>query len=164
MSGNQRRFHLRHLAHRPHAVYVVWGGDAGDEALYVGMTSNWVNRIGSHMHYLRDGEAVHIDVWHAASNRADAEVLEAQTIRDLDPIHNRVHSPTHERREQEWAEYAAWAEAYSRHAYDNRITWAREPEALDRALEILLSQGYSGEALTSMHPTGRFSEPARRSV
>lgn len=107
MSGHRREFHLRHLADRPHAIYIVWGGGNGDEPIYVGMTSNWVTRVGSHMHYLRDGEAVHIDVWHACDSRAEAEALEEQTIRALDPRDNCQHSPTRERDRAEWEAYCA---------------------------------------------------------
>lgn len=155
MSGNRREFHMRHLENEPHAVYIVWNEDV---PVYVGMTSNWPQRTSSHTkRYLKTGRATHIDVWLLNVTRSRAEQIEAQTIRALDPTDNVVHSPTAEQRAMNWAEYSRWSEAYRRYHYDNRITWAREPEALDRALEILIAEGYSGEQLRLMHPTGEFS-------
>lgn len=108
------------LVNLPHSVYIVW---RGDEALYVGMTSDWLTRTAQHMHYFDDrGRATHIDVWEVADSRWDAEQLEAQMIRDLDPLDNVEHSPRAARRRAEWAAECqrfterpdAYAEAYER--------------------------------------------------
>lgn len=99
MSGRRREFHLRHLAARPHAVYIVWGGDQGDEALYVGMTSNWTSRVGHHLKRF-DPELTHIDVWEAAESRDEAQVIERDVIRALRPQHNHEHTDLDEYRDR----------------------------------------------------------------
>jgi hypothetical protein len=81
---------VAHLADLPHAVYIVWSDDV---ALYVGMTSNWLARTGQHMRYIADGRATHIDVWACADSRYEAELIERDTIRALDPRDNYRHSP-----------------------------------------------------------------------
>jgi predicted GIY-YIG superfamily endonuclease len=85
---------LAHLADKPHFVYVVW---ADDEPLYVGMTSDWMTRTGHHLHYFRPSEfrasATHIDVWECAESRYEAELIERDVIRALDPRDNSRHSP-----------------------------------------------------------------------
>jgi hypothetical protein len=88
VSGNRREFHFRHLADRQHAVYIVW---RHDEPLYVGMTSNWWQRTGMHLNRFA-GRVTHIDVWDLAVSRAEAEVYERMTIRDLTPTDNYVHT------------------------------------------------------------------------
>jgi hypothetical protein len=91
VSGHRREFHFRHLNDRPHAVYIVWSGDNGDVPLYVGMTSDWLSRTRHHER--RYGDAVtHIDVWHAAGSRTEAEELERDTIHALAPRDNYVHT------------------------------------------------------------------------
>lgn len=104
---------LAHLVDKPHAVYIVW---RGDEALYVGMTSNWDARTKQHMGYFRDlpwrPAATHIDVWHCAEGRYEAEQIEYQTIRDLDPPHNTRHSPRFDaQRAEHQAELERWLRA-----------------------------------------------------
>ncbi len=99
---------IAHLADEPHAVYIVWDGDV---ALYVGMTSDWWARTGQHMRYF-DGtrycNATHIDVWECADSRYEAEVIERDVIRALDPRENTRHSPSREaeyaRARAEWIE------------------------------------------------------------
>lgn len=167
MSGHRREFHMRHLAHRPHAVYVVWGGDNGDQALYVGMTSDWWRRVGAHMHYLRDGEAVHIDVWHVAPSRTAAEVIEERTIRDLNPRDNVQHSPSREQLREDWLWYSAWHAAYAQ-GFDRSSDWAREPAAMIRALRVLIDHGYHpdsdqfGPAQTAAHLVAALSPAQAR--
>lgn len=146
MSGQQTRYHMRHLADVPHAVYVVWSKDI---PIYVGMTSNWVSRTGCHMHYLRDGKATHIDVWEVADNRTEAEEIEERTIRALDPRDNVTHSPTHEYLRARWEWYSEWAHAY-RQSFDSRFAWAQTESAMAQALAVLNEHGYSRASAESL--------------
>lgn len=79
---------MRHLATRPHVVYIVW---ADDRPLYVGMTSDWWHRTGVHLNRYA-GDATHIDAWHAATSRAEAESIERDVIQLLEPRDNYVHT------------------------------------------------------------------------
>lgn len=88
MSGQHRGFRFRHLADRPHAVYVVWQDNT---CLYVGMTSNWWHRTGMHLRRFA-GRFTHIDVWHLDATRPEAEVIERDTIFALSPTDNTVHT------------------------------------------------------------------------
>jgi hypothetical protein len=132
---------LAYLANDPHWVYVIWNGD---ECVYVGMTSDWRNRTGVHAkNYLATGRATHIDVWAAANGRADAETVEQQTIRDLDPVDNRQHSPRTESRRQAWAYFSEWRHAYERISYDYPPNvWALDHDSVAKAHAALDLWGY----------------------
>lgn len=104
-----RRTYVAHLEDEPHAVYVIWRNDV---ALYVGMTSNWEARTKAHEGFFTGPlAATHIDAWEACATRAEAEELERQTIRDLDPSQNAQHSPRRERMAEDWRWYSEWVAA-----------------------------------------------------
>lgn len=117
---------MRHLAAHPHAVYVIWRHDV---ALYVGMTSDWETRISQHRRrFFVNGDSTHADVWHVGNSREEAEAIEADTIRDLDPLHNVAHSPRAER------EAAAWVEECATFAaVEDPDAWARKVRAVKAA-------------------------------
>lgn len=130
IDGPRYAANLAYLADEPHAVYIVW---RGDDALYVGMTSDWRSRTSVHWRNFPD--ATHIDVWHVAANRYEAEVVERDTIRDLDPPNNHRHSPTVERRD---ADRLARAEA--RREYEATVPLhVREPELWRRMADAVES-------------------------
>lgn len=129
---------LAHLADEPHCIYVIWHNDL---ALYVGMTSDWEQRLKAHGHYWGKTPfrpaATHMDVWHAADNRHEAEVVEADTIRTLDPIYNSRHSPRAARRDAEWAEYSEWADAYRNSWRRADCEWALDQATADRVCALV---------------------------
>lgn len=77
------------LEHREHSVYVLW---CDDIPVYVGMTSNWEQRMSSHgmfSDYQRwNPTPTHADVWLLRCNRTEAERIEVETIRALMPLRN----------------------------------------------------------------------------
>lgn len=124
---------LAYLADLPHAVYVIW---RDDEPLYVGMTSNWINRTSQHKTYFdAPYNATHLDVWHVAESRWEAEQIETATIRDLDPLHNSQNSPRVERRRATWATEDARIIAARIHPDEDALDalWASMARAIEDA-------------------------------
>ncbi len=92
---------LAYLNDRPHSVYVMW---AADVAVYVGMTSDWDQRMKEHgvwwysadphrawnMHEGYSLPITHVDVWELGVDRSTARAIERQTIGALTPTHNRT--------------------------------------------------------------------------
>lgn len=91
-----------------HYVYVAWGSD--ERPLYVGKSSNFLARAGTHSResaWYRDTLRFEL---HAFDTAAAAEDAELEAIAALNPIHNRVRRmPLREREEldQRWAEIQA---------------------------------------------------------
>ncbi len=113
-----------------HYVYVAW---RGDEALYVGMTYDYEQRL---LDWERSGgwwrDATHVDVWEVGPGRTNAEHIERDAIRALDPAHNRMHSPRVERDKQAWQDYCRWSDALlSCDTFPDR-SWAADQALADR--------------------------------
>lgn len=138
------------LEPREHFVYVIWQGDV---ALYVGATCDWEQRLDAHGHYWDADSwsplATHIDVWEVGAGRTAALALEAQTIRNLDPVVNVTHSPRAARLRAEWDWYSDWLAAYNRSTFDLDSAWARDPAARARAEQVLLAHGWSVQSATA---------------
>ncbi len=134
---------LAYLDGEPHYVYVVWNGDT---PVYAGMTSDWRSRTSVHAKaYLDTGRATHIDAWHVGHSRAEAEAVEADTIRALDPADNVQHSPRAEAQRQAWMEYSAWLDAWHRAISDPAFEWALDPEIARRVCHAV---GYEPPTIT----------------
>lgn len=112
------------LSERPHSVYVFWNGE---ECLYVGMTANPLARLAAHRGSMLNKSATHIDVWDLGCNRAEAERIEAEAIRALDPKWNTYLSPRVDRRRAALADYDEWRDALRRSRFEPSYEWARDP-------------------------------------
>lgn len=138
---------VAHLMDADHYVYVIW---RGDEALYVGMTADWEQRLAQHEHYFassaRREAATHADVFHVGPGRRNAERIEIEVIKALDPLHNTAHSPRVQRLQEQWIWYSDWCTAYLNAPWDPSCSWAREPQAIARAESVLALHGWSREA------------------
>ncbi len=121
---------LAYLANDPHWVYVVWNGDT---PIYAGMTSDWRSRTSVHArNYLDTGRATHIDAWQVCHDRDEAERVEVETIRALDPVDNRQHSPSAEARRAAWLAYSEWHDAWYSAISDPTCEWAHDVETAER--------------------------------
>ena len=139
--GPRYSANLAHLVDAPHCIYVIW---ADEVPLYVGMTANWERRLPQHnWRFSEIHGATHSDVWEACSSRWEAELLERDTIRSLDPLHNREHSPTVTRMRDDWYWYSEWREAFDRSTWALSYRWALEYPVLVHALDILVEHGYA---------------------
>lgn len=91
-----------------HYVYVMWRDAA---AVYVGMTHDYDKRLAQHESNRKHMRWTHVDAWEVGPGRTNAERIETETIRVLDPEYNRQHSPRVERDKQAWHDYCEWADA-----------------------------------------------------
>jgi hypothetical protein len=119
---------------RPHYVYVFWNGD---ECLYVGMTADPLGRLAAHRHSVHNAAATHVDVWSLGCDRREAERVEADAIRALDPLHNTFMSPRAEKRRADWAAYSEWANAYQRAWLYADCEWALDQATADRVCALV---------------------------
>jgi predicted GIY-YIG superfamily endonuclease len=150
---------LAYLANDPHWVYVVWNGDT---PVYAGMTSDWRARTSVHVKdYLDTGRATHIDAWQVCDNRDDAERIEIDTIRALDPADNRQHSPSAEARRAAWLAYSEWGDAWYHALSDPSCEWAHDP---DTAARICRAVGREAPAMTLDELRADFHEAATRTL
>lgn len=133
-----------------HFVYIIW---RKDEALYVGMTMNPEQRLSHWRPGARTGyfpAATHVDVWAVGPGRTNAEWVERETIRALDPTSNTRHSPRRDREARLWTEYYEWAHAYD-HGY-NPEPWTLDQATADARFAAI---GYTAPDVQALHEKRR---------